>query len=720
MDLTFNKIKKGNIFASSFETFEENNILNFSGREKIIVVYGPNGTGKSSFIKVLKGDDNSEIEFEYEGNTYNSGEQVFHIIDDQNARNIIKGDTKDFFLGDNIQRVFELEDLLTEKRQSFLNSVLDILKSFNVSKKKSPFIELFANESLKLFLSDCANNKSRGENFSIEQIIDLFTQLHYEDLSEFEEEKLKFFINDYSSKKSIINQLESLSDVDLIPNEHVHEIEENTEAITILTRFSSEQCIVCDNDNINRDELLARKTANREAIKAELEPKINDLLENITEQIPFGNDSFGLKDKLMLILQDANRDILESLLVEIDYYKIIYVKKLKNNLVDAFTQSELEGIYREYIEIIEGGINITDDDLMYIDAIVNKSMSKELTFTRDNDRKLIIQLSDDEFLGKDRDSLPLSSGEQNFLSLTFEFLKAKKSNSPIVVIDDPISSFDSIYKNKVIFSIVKMLQSKKRIILTHNIDMVRLLQSQYKDCFSFYLLNNTDGEVNGFISINSYELKMLINLTDLLQALRTDVPMCIVNMPLFLISMIPFMRGYANIIDDQELKEKLTQVMHGYKTERVNIAGIYARLFGVVNPLFNEAFEVSVPDILTYAIGDNDIVDKNTFPLLNRTLKHSFTYLYLRLIVEKTLVERSPNINTEHDKQLGQIIAKAFNNATDDEQVKKRIELTSKKTLINEFNHFEGNMSIFQPAIDITDKSLKNEYDDIISLLSNL
>ena len=37
---------------------------------------------------------------------------------------------------------------------------------------------------------------------------------------------------------------------------------------------------------------------------------------------------------------------------------------------------------------------------------------------------------------------------------------------------------------------------------------------------------------------------------------------------------------------------------------------------------------------------------------------------------------------------------------------RNRIRLTSKKTLINEFNHFEGNLSIFQPAIDITDQVL--------------
>ena len=49
-----------------------------------------------------------------------------------------------------------------------------------------------------------------------------------------------------------------------------------------------------------------------------------------------------------------------------------------------------------------------------------------------------------------------------------------------------------------------------------------------------------------------------------------------------------------------------------------------------------------------------------------------------------------------------------------------KTRLTSKKTLINEFNHFEGNLSIFQPAIDITDHALGNERTDVVTFVSSL
>jgi len=41
----------------------------------------------------------------------------------------------------------------------------------------------------------------------------------------------------------------------------------------------------------------------------------------------------------------------------------------------------------------------------------------------------------------------------------------------------------------------------------------------------------------------------------------------------------------------------------------------------------------------------------------------------------------------------------------------------SKKTLINEFNHYEGNLNLFQPAIDISNKHLEKEKKDIFIVL---
>lgn len=88
-------------------------------------------------------------------------------------------------------------------------------------------------------------------------------------------------------------------------------------------------------------------------------------------------------------------------------------------------------------------------------------------------------------------------------------------------------------------------------------------------------------------------------------------------------------------------------------------------------------------------------------------------------MVEKNLVEKF-GIDTARNEQLGQIISAAYPDENDVEQIRNRIRLTSKKTLINEFNHFEGNLSIFQPAIDITDQALGKERTDLITFISTL
>lgn len=52
--------------------------------------------------------------------------------------------------------------------------------------------------------------------------------------------------------------------------------------------------------------------------------------------------------------------------------------------------------------------------------------------------------------------------------------------------------------------------------------------------------------------------------------------------------------------------------------------------------------------------------------------------------------------------------------------MRSRVFFTSKKTLIDEFNHFEGTLSIFQPAIDISDQALENERLEILEYMTAL
>jgi ABC-type cobalamin/Fe3+-siderophores transport system ATPase subunit len=716
--IKFNKIENGEIFTRDFRPLVKNNEIDFSTTEAIAVVYGPNGTGKTSLIKALSDEKETKIEFVYDAQDHTSGKDIFHIINDQNNRNIIKGETKDFFLGNNIRREVELQEVIISERESIISKIISSLKSHDISAANSPLIDLISVPDIAALIKDIANNKSKGNRHTTEDLIANLRTIVPVKISDFDKAKLQFLQNDTAGKDSIVRKIEDINASPLTSNPHVHQIEENTEAINILNRFRKDQCIVCDTTGIDREMLLASKMANRTTVIAALSENVKILIEKIIGLIP-ASDPFQIKTRLIDAISQGDNANIVALLEEIKAYKIFYCQIVLNDLADLFSASELPSKMTEYQTLIAEKPEITEEDMLYIEEIISNSMNKKLTLERDEKKNLRIFLSNQEFLGKQRDELPLSTGEQNFLSLTFEFLKAKNSACPVIVIDDPISSFDSIYKNKVAYAIVKMLHHKKRIVLTHNTDLLRLLESQYKYCYKLYLLNNTDGEENGFIALNKNEQEMLISLEKLLSAFRNSIFPHIRNAELFLISVVPFMRGYANITNNTIIFNQLTQLMHGYKTDKVDVAAVYKTLFGNNGSVLPDTYEVSVPDILAKTVDGVRILDPEQYPLLDKTLRHSFTYLFLRLMVEKNLVEKF-SIDTNQNRQLGQIINAAYPDENDITQIRNRIRLTSKKTLINEFNHFEGNLSIFQPAIDITDQALGKERTDVVTFVNNL
>ncbi|WP_462132899.1 hypothetical protein [Veillonella tobetsuensis] len=721
--IIFEEIKNKDIFGVDYQNFVKNNEIDFS-KEQIAVLYGPNGTGKTSLVKVLSSDDGTNLKYTYGEKSYTDGTQFF-VINDQNNRNIIQGETKDFLLGDNIRKEFELQKYIEYEYNRLCIESISILKNnYNISSSSSKSIECFSTlTSVYEIIKDLMNNKSKGSKIGVDKYISELDKHTEITIPEYEQDKLAYVISDLSEKKSLIAEIAALDVNKLANNSHIKEIEENTEAIRILSRFNyKQQCIVCDSEGIDSNNLLDKKTKNIEGIKKTLDAKTKKIVEQIIHDIR-EEDPFRIKDIMLGAIETGDLSEVLDLKDSIETYKNILENKIIKELVEVYKSSDIKIKNEEYQTMISQKPDIIEEDFLYIEKIISSNMSKNLQIIRDDKKNIKIVLENEDFLGVDREKLPLSSGEQNFLSLTFEFLKAKNSDKSIVILDDPISSFDSIYKNKIAYAIVKMLHNKKRIILTHNIDLLRLLDGQFKKCFRLYLFNNTQGEENGFISLNSDERDMLINLDELLNTFRGKIFDHIRNTELFLLSLIPFMRGYSTIINDKTIKEKLTQLMHGYKTDTVDIAKCYIDLFGNKKDIIPNSYLVSVNDILRKNFDGQEIVNMEKYPLLNRTLVHSFTYLFLRLLIEKKLVTKY-NIDTESKggaKQLGQIISKAFpENSSNSDDMNNRVFLTTKKTLLNEFNHFEGNMSIFQPAIDITDHILEKEKTDILKFINEL
>lgn len=715
--LKIQRIKRSTVFSDEFNNLTENNEIDFS-RKNIAVVYAPNGVGKTSLAQVFNEEQQSELIGSYGELTELRGENgIFHIIHDQNKRNIIGGQTEDYVMGDDIKYERELRKTIDNAFKTMRENVLiPELKNFGITKSTSKLINRIENHNIQGYTKSLANNQKKGNDIDLDDFINNISAITYIE-QELEEEKIKFLIKYGDGDNSIIAQIQSITEVVFTRNERIQEVEENSDAIELLNKYpNKQQCVVCDNNDINPMDLISQKTENKRNILNSLDENIRALIEKILNEIK-DDDPFRIKQILTDTITNGDITGLQTLKAEISRLINIYSNGIQNLFYKSLNEANLIENWNEYQALLNRQLNITDEDIQFIECMLNDNLGKNITLKRDDESKDIkILLDENEFLNKDRQNLHLSTGEQNFISLTFEFLKAKNLVKQIIVIDDPISSFDSIYKNKITYAIVKFFETKKLLILTHNTDLLRLLEVQKKGCYQLYLFNNVSEEVNGFIEVTEEEKDKVIYIDKMLEFIRNDCSMEIENERLFLISLVPFMRGYARFIGNNGTYNDLTKIMHGYNVETVNLTDIYSTLFGPANH-FTNITQITVNDILSINLEEAlCVINKDRYPLLNRVLRHTLISLYLRLSVEKVLVNKY-GINKNRYQKLGDIINQAFPGAINQ---KRRIFFMSKKTLLNEFNHFEGNMNIVQPAIDISDTNLQLEKVKILALLEEI
>lgn len=764
----FTKLKRQDIFKASFMDFKENNEIEFKkrGNSNIAILYGPNGTGKTSLAKILDNnlkEADVELGVVYKRREYNEkNNDIFHVINDQNNRNIIAGETSDYFLGDNIKRECELKKYIDNEFSKLFGTAIqkELKDKFNISSGKSELINYISDTEIKEFVEGISNSRSRGNKIDRKDFIDKIDKMGLidSDNREYNKTEYEYIIQNFSDKKSIIYKIITINDIKMHKN--VRKIEESEVALKILQQFKYiDECVVCDNENIDRDNLIKKKKNIKDNVIREMDEKTKVIINDIIAMIDKSNeDPLGIKDIFLEAISSGEMQLVRNLKILIMENIKIFNNEISNLFKQCLNNSDIRERYNEYTNILKEQPEITDEELLFIKNIVSENIGKEIELQRDSNEgnKFNLFLNGEDILNVDREKLHLSNGEQNFISLAFEFLKAKKSKAPIVILDDPISSFDSIYKNKIAFCIVRFLQDKNVLVLTHNTDLIRLLEYQLRNCFNLYLFNNSEDSNNGFIKVCKSEQDIFLNLDKLLKLFRKDILEEIKDERLYLISMISFMRGYSNIIGDSNSYKKLSKVMHGYENDTINLTQIYNKLFGDEDclkklsdeiyqngyenidltetyrrlrndceSLIRTQYEVSIYDIIDLELDNVEIINKDNYPLLNRTLIHTLSYLILRLKVEKGLIEKY-NIQVEENMLLQDIIMDAFKENSDDshevskKKTKSRVFFTSRKTLLNEFNHFEGNMNIFQPAIDITNEALKKERESIISYLEEL
>lgn len=720
MKIKFNKLKVGNRFDNSFEKWINNNEVEFT-KNNFVDIYASNGVGKSSFANALCNEIQSEYEYEYNGKIYNekSLDAPIIVISDFFLRNIATRENEklsDYILGTQIKRELELKKILIEKQQSIKDKIIDYLKNeYKIKSKDTNFYHLANNDSLKVLINALANSRDKGKEYDERKLLGLKENLRLNPKKEYNTVKYEYIKENLEVKDSIIKQIIDLKLDNIKAINNFSKLEISNDAIDILNKHENlKKCIFDESHELaeNIKEILEN---NKKIILNALEKDQKKVIDNIYN---LGMEPFEIKKIFNIAFETGNIDKITELVKEIVDILSQIENSIINFIVTTIDESKLEETFDEYNNLVNNKVELSEEDELLLKNIIENCINKRVNISRDINKNIIFTIDTMEIIKKSRSELPLSTGEQNFISLYFELLSAKNSNKDIVIIDDPISSFDSIYKNKIIYSIIKVLENKKVIILTHNINTIKLMQHQYKNCFNFYVLNNEkEGNNNGFALINVDEIKLILEIKNVINLFKNiNFIIDIKEKKQFLVAVIPFMRSYVNLIDSDQTERKyknLCKLMHGYESDKVDLNEAYNEIFGI--NIRNNKYEINAEDIIKINIVD-EIVNKEKYPLLNRTLIHILNYLKLRLIVEYTLYKTdTTKLQIDKHPQLHEVISIYLSNKID---IKSK--LMSKKTLLNEFNHFEYDMCLFMPSLDISDTKLVEERNSILEICESI
>ena len=725
MDIVFKKLKVDNRFDNSFENWTTNNVISFSN-EGFIDIYAPNGVGKSSLARALNNESKSEYEYEYNGKQYTekSKESPILVIDDFFFRNIATRDNEklsDYILGSQIAKELELKEKIETSTKKVKDDIISYLKKeYNIKSKDSCLCGYINNDSLKKFINSLSNAQDKGKNYSVDNLIKLTSEFVMNENKKIDSNKFNYIKDNIGGKESIIKSIVDFDTNNIKLIQGFSKLDINNDAINILNKHNGITKCIFEDKHVLPDDIKEQLENNKNLIIKQLDDGQKKIVNTIFE---LGDNPFNIKDIFNSSFELGDSANVEKLITEIKEIILQIENEIIKKYIQLVKDTELEKDYSEYNKIIEKKIELSEDDELLLKDIVENCINKKVKLTRDDSKNIIFTIEDTNFIGKSRQELPLSTGEQNFISLYFDLLSAKNSDKEIIIIDDPISSFDSIYKNKIVYSIIKVLANKKKvIILTHNINTIKLMHHQYKNCFNLYLLNNEKDGDNGFIQINKKEqssgtlqdMDFMLEIKNVIsffknQEINTDLK----DKEQFLLSLIPFMRSYSNLLLSNDIYKKLCKLMHGYENDKVDINEIFKKLFDV--DLLQSQYEINVEDILQIDIKD-EIIDKTKYPILNRTLYHNLNYLKLRLLVEHTLYNTDTNkMDWTKYPTLHNIIEKYLKNNID-----LKNKLLSKKTLLNEFNHFEYDMCLFMPSLDISDNKLIEVKNSIIEICSEI
>lgn len=515
------------------------------------IKYAINGTGKSTISKAIqfaindKNNSTNELlqlkPFKYRTDTSTNNPEVIGmetinsvaIFNEEYVNqyvfqpNELLKNSFDIFINNEAYKkgMNEINDLIKDIAKTFdenqdieimLNDLNELFQSFGTAKglaKSSPFIKgvgkgnLIENipnglEVYKDFIKHDKNTKWLSWQMTGKDYLDISNCCPFCTSSSIEEKKetIKAIGDNYDSKliehlNKVINTVSKLS--------------------SYFTEDTYKKMIVISK---NIDGLKKEQ----ETFLLEIREQINTLISKLSSIKSLGFESLKDFDKVDAVIKDFKMDLnyISHLNTKTTSEKIT---KINNSLDEILEKSgQLQGKVKLQKIRIEDTIKTykkeINDFLKYAGYSYSVNIEEDV-----NSNSYKMQLIHNDFVESNIDNAKnhLSYGEKNAFALILFMFDTLKNNQQLIILDDPISSFD---KNKK-FAIIEMLfrsensfQNKTVLMLTHDFEPIVDIVLHHSDIFNVVkpnasFLENIEGELSEKI-ITKDDIKTFIEIVE--------------------------------------------------------------------------------------------------------------------------------------------------------------------------------------------------------------
>lgn len=685
-------------------------------------IYAGNGVMKTSFARTFNdlstGQDSKDLMFQ--------NKETVRDIADENG-NSINGDH--IFVIEPYKEDFEPEKISTLLVKKELKEKYDKIHSEIDNKKEKILKELKPLSGLKKDIIEeeiCkAFNKNINDFFICLEILEKeilnekpseFAEIHYNEIFDDKvidflntkniKEKLDEYMEKYNAlidsstyfKKGIFNHnnastiSKNLNDNGFFNAKHSVSLNTGKEKKEVSTQKELDKVIQDEKDKILNNPDLKEKfdAIDKPITKNETLRTFRIFLENNRQIIPELTDLEAFKKKLWISYLKKEKDSYVELLRLYQSGKKEIEEIIIKAKAEKTTWEKVVNIFNKRF-FVPFKLNVENKE----DVILkNEGPSITFTFKDSNGEKEV---------GKKELLNVLSNGERRalyILNIIFE-VEARKNESieTLFIIDDIADSFD--YKNK--YAIIKYLQEISEedifysIILTHNFDFFRTLQSRFVRYDNCYMVTKSAEEVK---LIQASYIKNPFN--EWKKHLDTNNKMLVASIP-FVRNLIEYTKGEEDIN-----YQKLTSMLH-IKPNSDSIA--ISELESILNDALNKN--------LSLDNGDRKVVDLvfeiangclNTEEIANLEDKIVLS-IAIRLKAEKYMISKINN-TSKTDAITGFQTIKLYNIFKKEVGGEESINILEEVNLMTPEN-IHLNSFMYEPILDMSDVHLKQLYSNL-------